>query len=359
MAIIYLCWSEEPYKYLDSALEGIEHQTYPRELIKLFIVYNSHRTGEQTACSYIRQRVAERQVDLPAVTILEQNENLGFVGGNNVGMRWAMAYGCDYVFLHNADGCLAGQAIEKLVVSLEKDKNIGAAQSLVLLDPERNLINSAGNNYHFLGFGYCDLYRQNRAESKSNEIRRVGYLSGAAMMMRVDLLKQHGLWDEDYFIYHDDLEYSLRLKSLGYSTVLVPDSEFYHQYRYSRNPDKYYLMERNRWIVLLTYYKPPTMLLILPGLILMEVGLIFFSLIGGWFRQKIRGYAWWLHGKNWRMVLAKRKARQSERKVGDMELLKQAVGRIEFAEVNNWVLKYAANPFMAGYWWMLRKIIYW
>lgn len=361
VAIIYLCWSNEPFKYLANALSGLERQTYPKELVELVVVYNSHLPNEQSACSYLRQQIAEQQNSLPHTTILEQTANLGFVGGNNVGMRWAVERDFDYVFLHNADGCLAPRAMEELIMVMDRDKQIGAAQSLILLDPDRNLINSAGNNFHWLGFGYCNLYRQNRAELKSNEIRQVGYVSGAAMMMRIDLLKQHGLWDKDYFIYHDDLEYSLRLKSLGYNTVLAPGSVFYHQYKYSRNPDKYYLMERNRGILILTYYKLPTMLLLLPMFLSMELGLLVFSLSGGWFRQKIRAYNYWFSLANWRQVLAKRRQEQQRRKIGDRELLQLAVGRIVFAEasLDNWVLKYIANPLSGGYWWVIRKIIFW
>lgn len=361
VAVIYLCWSGEPFKYLVKALTGLEHQTYPRELIELVIVYNSHLPNEQSACSYIRHQVSEHQSSLPFATILEQTENLGFVGGNNVGMQLAMDKGCDYVFLHNADGCLDRQALDKLIMALEADKKNGAAQALVLLDPDRDLINSAGNNYHFLGFGYCHLYKRNRAELKSNEIRQVGYLSGAAIMMRIDLLKQLGLWDEDYFIYHDDLEYSLRLRSVGYQTILAPESVFYHQYKFGRNPTKYYLLERNRWIVLLTYYKLPTILLILPIFVLMEIGLIFFSIVSGWFQQKMKAYSYWFSLDNWGHVFTKRKQAQQRRKVGDRELLRLAVSKVVFADSNidNWVLKYIANPLMSGYWRVIRKIIFW
>jgi len=179
------------------------------------------------------------------------------------------------------------------------------------------------------------------------------------MLMRADLLKKYGLLDKDYFIYHDDLEYCLRLKIVGYKAVLVPNSIFWHKYSFDTKPEKYYLMERNRKIVLLTYYKIPTLLLILPLFLVMEFGLILFSILNGWFKQKLKEYYFWLHKSSWEMVFQKRKYIQTKRTVGDKKLLKDVATKVDFADIDNFVLRYIANPLMTVYWGIVSKIICW
>lgn len=359
VAIIYLCYSQEPYQYLGRAIDGIAAQTYPKEAQEFLVVYNSFGPDETSACPYIYDQLAKQALNLPHFTVLEQAKNLGFVGGNNVGIRWAIANGFDYVLLHNADGWFDRLAVEKLVNTMQSDDKIGGAQSLVMLYPETDLINTAGNSFHFLGFGYCGLYRQQRAKCHFASITEVGYLSGAAMMLRADLLKQNGLFDEDFFIYHDDLEYSLRLRSLGYKTAVATNSVFYHQYRFGRNPNKYYLLERNRYATMLMYFKWPTLILLLPIGLLVEIGILFFSLKSGWLASKLKAYEYWLHIDNWRRWLVKRKTVQTRRVVSDRQLLRLAVSQIAFEDIDNWFLRYIANPLMKAYWWLVKKIIYW
>ncbi|PIT87601.1 MAG: hypothetical protein COU31_02080 [Candidatus Magasanikbacteria bacterium CG10_big_fil_rev_8_21_14_0_10_40_10] len=359
IAIVYLCWSDEPLKYLDAALQAIMAQTYPKEQMELIVVYNAHKENESSAAPLIAQKLFEYQDRLPVATFLEQDKNLGYVGGNNVGIKTALQKKVDYILLHNADGRLDSEAIQKLSALMQSDEQIGASQPLIVLDPANHLINSAGNEFHYLGFAYCGQYRQNIKQIKSVYSRSVGYLSGSAIMMRSDLLTKHGLLDEDYFIYHDDLEYSLRLQSRGYTTKIEPSAVFFHQYQFSRNKEKYYLMERNRLFVLLTYYKIPTLLLVAPMMLMAEIGLVFFAVMDGWLKQKLRAYIYWLKPASWRLIWRKRKIAQKARTISDRRLLSKATAQIEFEEVDCWILKYLANPIMTGYWQIIKIIIFW
>lgn len=360
IAVVYLLWSNEPRAYLERALLAMEKQTYPKELIEFLIIYNSHKPDEESQCGYIREEVAKHSNTLPHTTIIEQKKNLGFSGGNNFGMKWAIENNFDYVFLHNGDGYLDSQCVEKLVVAMESDKKIGVAQSLVLLYPETNLVNTAGNCSHYLGLGFCDAYRH-PSESVLPAIKDVGYASGAAIMMRADLLKQYGFWDEDFFMYHEDLDYSLRLKTLGYRVVLVPQSIFYHEYKFSKSVSKYFWMERNRFAVLLLYYKWPTLFLILPMMLALEVGLWFFAAKSGWWRERVRVYQYWLKPASWKLWLAKRRVIQKNKKISDGDLLKTMVATVNFSEkaVESPALQYLGNPLMRMYYLFLRAVVRW
>ncbi len=361
IVVVYLLWSNEPRAYLERALLAMEKQTYSKELVEFLIIYNSHKPDEQSQCPYIREEVAKHSATLPHVTIIEQEKNLGFSGGNNFGMKWAIDNGFDYVFLHNGDGYLDSQCVEKLVSAMESDKKIGASQALVLLHPENELINTSGNNLHYLGFGYCGNYRKNKNEVGLSKAEEIGYASGAAVILRVDLLKQHGLWDEDFFMYHEDTDYSLRLRLLGYKIVSVSDARFFHEYHFSKNKSKYFWLERNRLALLLVYYKLPTLILLWPLKIFLELGLLVQSLKQGWIKEWWQSRLYWAHISSWRLWFGKRKIIQKNRKISDRDLLKTMVPEIIFSEesVTNPVLKYIGNPVMQIYYLLLRIIVWW
>jgi GT2 family glycosyltransferase len=361
VVIMYLLWDEEPKRYVEDAIEGMKKQTYSRENMEFLIVYNNHKPEHESQAPYISGILERHKDEIPHTTFLPQKTNLGFSGGNNLGMQWAIDNGFDYVFLHNGDGYLGERCIEEMVKGMESDESIGASQSLVLLHPETDLVNTAGNCLHYLGLGYCDQYRVSKNDIDLPEIKDVGYLSGAAVMMRTDLLKQYGLWDGDYFMYHEDTDYSLRLRIHGYRTVMVRDAEFFHKYQFSKSIQKYYWMERNRQVILLLFFKWRTLLLMFPMWFALEIGLFFFSLGRGWFKERIRVYQYWMKSSNWTSWLMKRKEIKRTRTVTDRELLRQMVSTVAFqeAEVESLLLRFFGNPLMWLYGKFLRAVIWW
>ena len=305
IAIVYLSFHCEPY--IDDVVSALKKITYPKDKIEFIIVDNPHpKYGGSVR--YLEENVLPLSgKEIPHTTILPQKENLGFAGGNNVGVVWAMENDFDYVFFHNNDGFIASNALEPLIKIMEEDKNIGLAQSLILLHPETNLLNSAGNSMHYLGFGFCDKYRIKIKDLKLPKIKEISYASGAGLMVRVELIRKFGSWDQNFFMYHEDLEWSLRLRSLGYKIVLVSDSIFYHKYQFSRSISKFFWMERNRHAVMLMFFKVPTLLLLLPMGLILELGLWFFSIKNGYKKKRVDVYKYWLNWKNWKPWLVKRK----------------------------------------------------
>ncbi|TSC84997.1 MAG: Uncharacterized protein G01um101413_381 [Parcubacteria group bacterium Gr01-1014_13] len=359
VAIIYLSFNSDIY--LDDVTSALQKITYPKDRVEFIVVDNPHPKFGSSMRNLEEKLLPISGSSIPHVTLLPQKENLGFAGGNNIGIAWALEHGFDYVYLHNNDGFMAADCIEKMVAALEADQQIGAAQSLLLLYPETELVNTAGNSFHYLGFGYCGNFRVKKSDLKLAPVEEVGYASGASILMRAKLLKEYGSWDKDFFLYHEDIEYSLRMKALGYKVCIVRDAIFYHKYQFSRNEDKFYYMERNRYGVMLMYFKWPTLLVLLPMALVMEIGLIFFSVISGWFAVRISVYKYWLNLKHWQLWLAKRKHIQSIRKVTDKEILKLAADKVIFEEkdINNPLLKYIANPLMVAYWFIAKRIIFW
>jgi len=359
VAIIYLSFHSEPY--LGDVISSLEKLTYPRDRVEFVIVDNPH-PEHGPSVRYIEETIMPKSgVTMPKVTLIANKENLGFAGGNNVGIKYAIDNGFDYVCLHNNDAFVAANFLEPLVDALEKDKTIGAGQSLLLLHPETELVNSAGNAFHFLGFGYCWDYRRKAKDLNLPEVKEISYASGAAILMRADLLKQYGGLDEDFFLYHEDLEYCFRLRTAGYKIILASKSIVYHKYQFGRSITKYFWMERNRYGVLLEFYKWPTLLLIFPMLLVMEIALVAFSIKGGWFDERVKVYKYWSHATTWRLWWKKRKYIKTIRKISERELTKDTVSEVLFQEeaMKNPLLLYVGNPIMTLYWWLIRLIMFW
>ncbi len=358
VGIVYLSYHSEAY--MDDVITGMKRLNYPKDQLEFIIVDNTHPEFGSSA-RYLEDMVMPySEKELPRTTLLIQNDNLGYTGGNNIGIQWAIDHGCQYVYLHNQDGFMDPDCIVKLVEAMESDSKIGVAQSLLVLHPDTDKINSSGNSYHYLGFGYVQNYGlpKNQLQIPSVVVP-IGYASGASMLMRSDLLKTYGFLDNDLFLYHEDVEYSLRLKAVGYTAVLARDSVFYHKYSFGRNATKFYFMERNRYAVVLMYYSWLTMLLLLPMALIMELGLIFFYARQKMLGTRLRVYGYWLKPSSWKLWLKKRKHIQAIKKVDDTIFLKDVVTGINFGtkEINSPLLRYVANPIMAVYWAVIKFLI--
>ncbi|MBT3817287.1 MAG: glycosyltransferase family 2 protein [Candidatus Magasanikbacteria bacterium] len=361
IAIVYLMFYHNE-SYIDNVVSALKRLTYPKDKVEFIVVSNPH-PEDGSFVHYIEDAVMPLSgKEIPHTTIIANKENIGFGRGNNVGADWAIEHDFDYVFYHNNDGFFAANALEPLLEALEKDKTIGMAQSLMLLHPETELVNSTGNAFHYLGFGYSNDYRLKIADIDLPAVKEIDYASGAALLVRTELIKKHGGWDLDFFMYHEDLEWAMRLRTLGYKIVLVRDSVFYHQYQFSRSIMKFFWMERNRWAVMLMYLKCPTWLLLLPILIPLEMGLWYFSWKNGYLSKRLEVYKYWMKKENRAIWLKKRKKIQKERIVNDRFLFDHSVTGIYFQDesVTSPLVKYIANPVMKVYYAIIvRGLLWW
>ncbi len=360
ISIVYLSYHSEPY--LDEFVESVRRLTYPFERLELVVVDNPH-PDHGSSMRALEERLGPLSgKSFPRVKLLPQTKNRGFAHGMNVGIAYALQRGSEYVYLHNDDGLMAPGALEPLVEAMAADDSVGAAQSLILLHPETHLVNSAGNVLHFCFFGYCDQYRQPADEIELPAVKEVGFASGAALLCRAELLQQFGGFDEDLALYCEDLEYSCRLRLQGYKSVVVRDSHFFHKYRFDRNTAKFYWLERNRHAVMLMMLRAPTLVLLAPMVLLLELALIAFAWRHGWLSLRLRVYAHWLRWKNCRLWLRKRRRLQRTRTCSDRSLLEIATARLEFHEqtVRSPLLRYVGNPILSFYYYaVIRTLVWW
>ena len=166
------------------------------------------------------------------------------------------------------------------------------------------------------------------------------------------------LLDESFWMYHEDLDLGWRLWRAGWKSVLAPASVVYHKYEFSRSIQKMYYMDRNRLLVILQNYHSLTLFLLSGLIILNEIATFFLAVRGGWRREKVAVWRYFLRPSSWRLLLEKRRLRQGNRVVADRQIIKRFTARIDFQEVRDPIVM-MANPFLQIIWAMLKKIIVW
>jgi len=351
VGIILVNYKEYAGKYLKDCCESLRRQTYPRDLFQVCIVDNA---SSEDSVRLITETCPEARV------IPRQDGN--YAAANNEGLRVCIQDGCELVTLVNMDTEMDPAWLEELVKAFEDDARVGLAQSRILLYPrtedERKSprINTVGNHFHFLGFGYPGGYGTGDVPlSGITDI--AGYASGCSLMARSELLVSVGMYDEDLYMYHDDIDISLKVKLMGYRTVLAPRSIVYHKYEFERSVRMLYFMERNRYLILFQYYSWPLLLLILPALLVMDLSMFTYSLVGHWVHTKLKVYRYFLSCENWKRICSRRKGIRQMSRISDAEFIRGFVGEIRFGEIDNVVLRYVANPLMSVYWKIVRRVL--
>ena len=186
----------------------------------------------------------------PRVGVIECGQNLGWSGGNNVGIERAIAAGADYVFLLNNDTATEPDAIEKLVEMAESQPETGALAPKMLLFDAPYLLNSLGIECSIIGCGW-DRGLGRIDGPKWNTPGPVIGACGGACLLRAETLRKTGLLPADYGIYLDDLELCMRIWNAGYEVWTCPGARVRHKFSATMGQGplarrKYYLNTRNR-----------------------------------------------------------------------------------------------------------------
>ncbi|MBI3781894.1 MAG: glycosyltransferase family 2 protein [Deltaproteobacteria bacterium] len=161
--------------------------------------------------------------------IVRNRENQGFAGGSNRGIEEAMKLGADAVLLVNNDAVVDRDCLRELVAVLECDASLAAvgAKTLTQEDPPRihtayGVLTYHGQLVQQRGWMESDL-------SRYNELEYVDYISGCAMLLRRKALEINGMFDEEFFAYHEDLDWCVRARRHGYRVAYVPRALVRHR----------------------------------------------------------------------------------------------------------------------------------
>ena len=206
----------------------------------------------------------------PEIRIIENGRNLGFVGGNNVGLRAALAQGADLVFVLNNDTVLHPTCISELVRALDQDPAVGIVGPLMQRTIRPDLVDMGGN-FDFR-LGSVHLLRFIEGETPSG-LLPIDYVWGCGLMVRAEVLQSVGLFDPRYGAYYEDADFCMRARAHGYRTAVATQARMVH--KIGRSGEKRFAWQtamrlRNHLLFFLSYAQPRQYPLLVPALLLFQ-----------------------------------------------------------------------------------------
>jgi GT2 family glycosyltransferase len=207
--------------------------------------------------------VAYLNENFPWIVLIENEKNLGFTGGNNIAMRYAVANNGDYVWLVNNDTVLHANSLRNLVSLAESSPSIGLATPVIFYLDNPDKFQFAGSYFDWKSFS---LTYPNDEDEVGREFKngKDVCLWGTALLIKRNVIETIGVFREEYFAYWEDTEYSLRALKHGFRNVVCRDAKIYHkagmiQREYwARGKYFFYYMSRNQMLMAMEYIKGRT-----------------------------------------------------------------------------------------------------
>ncbi len=184
------------------------------------------------------------------ISVLEQPKNLGFAGGVNVGIKFALNNEFDYVCLFNNDAIASPSWIQNLVRVLDEEDSVGIVTSKILIS-DTGKLDSTGDWYTTTGMPFPRGRGEKDIGQYDNSLVVFG-ASGGASMYRSSLFKDIGLFDEDFFAYYEDVDISFRAQLAGWTVRYEPSAVVYHKLSATSNKLGYFAIKqsaRNFWLL--------------------------------------------------------------------------------------------------------------
>lgn len=218
----------------------------------------------------------------PRARLLRSGRNAGFAAACNEGA--ALARGELLVVLNPDAAPLPGfgEAIRRPWL---QEYGWAAWQALIA-DHGATEINSAGNPVHFTGIVWAGGHGRPIAEAPPPS--EVTALSGACLAIPRATWERLGGFPAPFFLYHEDVDLSLRLRLRGGAIGIEPAAVVDHDYEFGASEQKWRWLERNRWAVLIRTFPASLLILVAPALLATELALIPASIAGGWGGQKLQ-----------------------------------------------------------------------
>jgi GT2 family glycosyltransferase len=306
---------------------------------ELILVENKHGDG---SADLVRELA-------PDARIVPMGGNAGFAAGIDAGAEVA---GGDLLVILNPDAAPQpgfGEAIRRPWM---EERGWGAWQALVA-DGELRSVNSAGNPLHFTGITWAGGH--GRPLDQASPPGEVTVASGACLAIPAARWRRVGGFPAEFFLYHEDVDLSVRLRAEGHAVGIEPTAVVAHDYEFGANAEKWFWLERNRLAFLVRTYPGTLLALLAPALIATEVALLPVALAGGWGRQKLRAdlaFLRWLP-----RLLRERRAIQAQRTVSAAEFASWLTPDLDSELISPVVRSLPARLLLRGYWRLVRLLV--
>lgn len=213
------------------------------------------------------------EIEYPVV-IIKNKENYGFAKGNNIGLKFIFNRNdYKYVWFLNNDTVVEKDTLFNLIKEGEKDNKIGFIGSVIRYYDKPELIQTIGGGKFYPILGIGKLYFKNKHISVINTLnsekvnKELDYIMGASLLIKKEVLEDIGIFDEDYFLYTEELDLITRGRRKGWRLAVALNSYVYHKESASTKDKKwlyYYLINKSNMIYLKKHYGMPYNLISIP-----------------------------------------------------------------------------------------------
>jgi len=267
----------------------------------------------------------------PEIKFILNENNVGVPEGLNIGIKNSSG---DFVVLLNNDLIVMPNWLTNFFKAYEKTGNaLYQPKSLKFRDP--SVLDGTGCMINLFGFGFA-RNKGVKDEGKYSKQEEISYASGTCMFAPKKIFDEIGYFDPTFFAYHEELDLGWRARIFGYRSYYVPQAIIHHHgsAHWKWSPQVFYLLERNRWLVLLKNYSLSTLLRLLPSLIIIEFTMLGFFATKGLLLKKFKSYysILGLIGH----IMKQRKIISKKRKISDNEIIRSFCGTVKIPlEANN------------------------
>jgi len=235
------------YNSTKDTIECVE--SLKKSLYSIRTIYIVDNSPEQDEDLY-SYAVANEQV-----IYIKTNDNLGFSGGNNLGIEESLKNNSDYVLLLNNDTVVADDFLTELMSDAIHEKADIATGKIYYFDAPDKIWSAGGYMDWKRGVG---IFYGNDAIDKAvcTAIKTINFITGCMMLIKADVIREIGVLSEEYFMYCEDVDYSLRAFNAGKKMLYVPTSKIWHKIgasSFDKNPFYFYYFLRNSLVIMKKY----------------------------------------------------------------------------------------------------------
>lgn len=197
--------------------------------------------------------------------LIKNNKNVGFAEGNNIGIRYALNnLNPDYILLLNNDTVVNKNFLFKLLEVSESDEKIGITGPKIYYYDEPNRIWFAKGKISWkfcrgINNGYNEIDR-----GQHDHVTEMEYASGCAFLIKREIIDKIGLLDQKFFLYFEEIDWTLRASEMGYHSVFAPEGKIWHKISKSGGGISgrvgLYYITRNRWLLMKKWAKKTDLL---------------------------------------------------------------------------------------------------
>lgn len=218
VAIIVVNWNN-PIDTLAciESLESLEYNHY-----KVFLVDNGSTDNSVEILSE-RLKNIDKEFEL-----IESNENLGFAGGNNLAIKQAIEEEFKLFWLINNDTEFSADTLSHLVNGLKSDSNVGMAGSKIYFYGSKSIWYAGGKIDYNTGKA-SSIGRDEEDTGQYDSARETDYITGCSLLIKKSVIDRVGLLEDGFFLYYEDTDWSLRVRSAGWKCLYIPKSIVEHK----------------------------------------------------------------------------------------------------------------------------------